>query len=295
MGMLQSNGLILSILKEVYKIENMSPENIRLAIKWASNEGWNPGLHDDECFYAANPNGFFIGKLNGEPIGCISAVKYENKFGFLGLYIVKEEYREKGYGIALWQKAMEYLSGCNAGLDGVVAQQENYKKSGFVLAHRNIRYELKEKPNSITLDKNILPADSVSYDSLSIYDKKHFLYSRDAFLQKWIEQPNATCHVYLEDGSIKGYGVVRHCGSGYKIGPLFSDTAEIAEALFLSLVNTTSDGSVFLDVPEVNPDAVLLAEKYSMVKVFETATMYTKGDPGLPLQNIYGITSFELG
>ncbi|HEY6171561.1 MAG TPA: GNAT family N-acetyltransferase, partial [Candidatus Kapabacteria bacterium] len=273
----------------------MSPENIRLAIKWASNEGWNPGLHDDECFYAADPNGFFIGKLNGEPIGCISAVKYEDKFGFVGLYIVKEEYRGKGYGIALWNKAMEYLAGCNAGLDGVVAQQENYKKSGFVLAHRNIRYELKEKPQEILLDKNIVPADAVSYNLLATYDKTHFLYSRDAFLRKWIEQPNAACHVYLEEGGIRGYGVIRECGNGFKIGPLFCDTPAIAKNLFASLVSTTSGGSIYLDVTELNPDAAELVEKYGMTKVFETARMYTHGDLCLPLKNIFGITSFELG
>jgi GNAT superfamily N-acetyltransferase len=282
-------------VKEVYKIENMSPQSIRQAIKWASDEGWNPGPYDGECFYACDPYGFFIGKLNGEPIGCISAVKYQGGFGFVGLYIVRLEYRGKGYGMALWNKAMEYLAGCNAALDGVVAQQENYKRSGFVLAHRNIRYELNDKPNEIAVHKNVVSIEDTSFNELVKYDKRHFLFSRDVFLHKWIEQPNAKCFLYMEEGSIKGYGVIRQCGSGYKIGPLFSETADIAEALFLSLVGTASGGSVFLDVPEVNPDAISLAEKYHMKKVFETARMYTKGDPGLPLRNIYGITTFELG
>lgn len=273
----------------------MTEDEVRLAVSWAAAEGWNPGPHDPECFYASDPNGFFIGKLDGEPIGCISAVKYEDKFGFLGLYIVKQEYRGMGYGIALWNRAMEYVRGCNAGLDGVVAQQENYKKSGFILAHRNIRYELKDKPKEIVADKNIVSYGDTLFDALTKYDKKHFLFSRDAFLHKWISQVNDKCHVYMDDGSIKGYGVIRRCGSGYKIGPLFSDTADIAETVFLSLVDTASGGSVFLDVPEVNPDAISLAEKYRMTKVFETARMYTEGDPGLPIMNIYGITTFELG
>jgi len=129
---------------------------------------------------------------------------------------------------------------------------------------------LKEKPEGIILDKNVVSADALSYDFLVTYDKKHFLYSRDTFLRKWIEQSNATCLVYVEEGSIKGYGVIRQCSSGYKIGPLFSDTSDIAEVLFLSLIDSTSDGSVFLDVPEVNLDAVSLVEKYSMNRVFET-------------------------
>lgn len=273
----------------------MTADEVGLAVSWAAAEGWNPGPNDAECFYAVDPNGFFIGKLDGEPIGCISAVKYEGKFGFLGLYIIKQEHRGKGYGIALWNKAIEYLAGCNAGLDGVVAQQENYKKSGFVLAHRNIRYELKEKPQAITSNDNIVDADAISFDELARYDKKHFLFARDMFLHKWVGQANAKCNIYLEEGSIRGYGVIRQCGSGYKIGPLFADTADIAEALFLSLLKTTSEGSVFLDVPEVNHEVVSLAEKYRMSKVFETARMYTEVDQGLPIKNIFGITTFELG
>ncbi len=35
---------------------------------------------------------------------------------------------------------MARLGARTVGLDGVVAQQENYKKSGFVLAHRNVRH-----------------------------------------------------------------------------------------------------------------------------------------------------------
>lgn len=273
----------------------MTADEVALAVSWATAEGWNPGKFDAECFYAADPNGFFMGKLDGQPIGCISAVKYEGKFGFLGLYIVKQEHRGKGYGIALWKKAMEYLRGCNAALDGVVAQQENYKKSGFVLAHRNIRYELSKKPESISSQKDIVSIHDVESRSFSEYDKKHFLFERGEFLHKWLSQKNAVGRVYVSAGSIGGYGVIRKCGIGYKIGPLFADTPDIADAIFNSLVSSTNNEPVYLDIPEVNSEAVFLVEKYSMRKVFETARMYTEGDPGLPIKNIYGITTFELG
>ena len=53
--------------------------------------------------------------------------------------------------------------------------------------------------------------------------------------------------------------------------------------------------SFYLDIPEVNPHAKELAEKYGLQKVFETARMYTKQTPSLPLDKIYGVTTFELG
>ena len=114
-------------------------ELVRL-IDWAAAEGWNPGLDDAEAFRAADPEGFLIGLLEDEPVAGISVVRYGDDFGFLGLYIVRPEHRGKGYGWAIWQGGMVRLQGRNVGLDGVVAQQDNYRRSGFVLAHRNVRY-----------------------------------------------------------------------------------------------------------------------------------------------------------
>ena len=70
-------------------VRNMTEADLALALEWAAAEGWNPGLHDAQCFYAADPEGFFLGELDGAPIGCVSAVRYGSGFGFLGLYIVK--------------------------------------------------------------------------------------------------------------------------------------------------------------------------------------------------------------
>lgn len=280
---------------EEYSISVMTAEEIAVAVSWAAAEGWIPGELDAECFYLADPNGFFIGKLNGEPIGSISAVKYEGGFGFVGLYIVKPEYRGKGYGIALWNRAMEYLEGCNAALDGVVEQQDNYKKSGFVLAHRNIRYELSQAQRLTTNDNSIIDVKEIEFSRINEYDKSHFLFERDVFLVKWLTQKNAVGRVYLSDGEVKGYSIIRKCGIGYKIGPLFADTPDIADALFNSLIATANGEPVYLDIPEVNPEALALVTRYNMRKVFETARMYTIGDPGLPINNIFGITTFELG
>lgn len=135
-----------------FTVRVMTPAEISLSLDWAATEGWNPGKHDAQCFRAADPGGFFIGILRGEPIGCISAVAYDDAFGFIGLYIVKPEFRGMGFGLRLWQHAVAYLGNRNIGLDGVVAQQANYRKSGFRLAYRKsaswARFQAKPAPTS---------------------------------------------------------------------------------------------------------------------------------------------------
>src|SRR5215210_5519778 len=121
-------------------IRPASRRELDLAVEWAAKEGWNPGLSDAECFYVADPEGFLLAFCDGEPVASISVVRYGSDFGFLGLYIVRPALRGRGYGYQLWQAGMAQLEKRTVGLDGVVAQQENYRRSGFSLAHRNIRY-----------------------------------------------------------------------------------------------------------------------------------------------------------
>jgi ribosomal protein S18 acetylase RimI-like enzyme len=278
-----------------YEIRTMMREEIDLAVEWAAQEGWNPGLHDAECFYLADPKGFSIGLLDGKAIGSISAVSYGDSYGFIGFYIVTHDCRGQGFGIQLWHEAMKRLSGRNIGLDGVLAQQENYKKSGFRLAHRNIRYQWRsDGKNRVAQD--VVRLSEVPREELAAYDAKLFGLQRERFLECWISRPQTVALGILQSRNLVGYGVLRKCRDGFKIGPLFADGPDIAEALFLSLTRDLAEGSaVFLDVPEVNSQGVRLAEKYNMTKVFETARMYTKEQPNVPLHQWFGVTTFELG
>lgn len=273
-------------------VRTMSRQEVDLAVEWAAREGWNPGLHDAHCFYATDPHGFFVGTLNGEPVGCISAVTYGNFFGFLGFYIVRQEFRGRGFGLKIWQKGMEYLGNRNIGLDGVVAQQPNYKKSGFQLAYRNIRYEGVGK--SMSRNDSVELSD-LPFDDLVAYDTMFFPTCRKRFLQYWIKQPDCHALGVLKNSKLSGYGVLRPCRNGFKIGPLFADDEHIAEDLFQALASHGAGQSIYLDTPEANAGAISMAQRHGMKVVFETARMYTKNPPNLPLSKIFGVTTFELG
>jgi hypothetical protein len=114
-------------------------------------------------------------------------------------------------------------------------------------------------------------------------------------LRRWIAQHGAVALGFVDAGKLKGYGVLRKCRVGYKIGPLFADHPEIAKALFGALCNHAIGEAVAMDIPGPNQAAMQLAAKQGMKGDFTCERMYLKGDPGLPLGNIYGVTTFEAG
>lgn len=281
-------------MNDSYVIRTMNGADIARAIDWAAAEGWNPGLHDAETFAAADAGGFLLGVLDGEPIASISVVRYGTSFAFLGLYIVRAAHRGKGYGLRLWQAGMAHGAGRNVGLDGVPAQQGNYRKSGFGLAYRNVRYAGRGT-GPMPRAAHVVDAATLPFTAIAGYDRPFFPDDRAAFLARWLAQPDATALAYVRDG-VRGYGVVRPCRDGWKIGPLCADTPDVAQALFAALVACVpATASVYLDVPEPNAEAVSLARRHDMQVSFETARMYTRAAPALPLTRLYGVTTFELG
>ncbi|MGE5396696.1 MAG: GNAT family N-acetyltransferase [Chitinophagales bacterium] len=273
----------------------MTLKDAETAVNWAGDEGWNPGLDDAEYFYNSDPQGFFIGELLDRPIGSISAVAYSDAFGFMGYYIVRPEYRGKGYGIQLWKRAMDYMGNRVIGLDAVLAQEGNYQKSGFATVYHTFRFEGKSN-DSYKDPKEIVELKTLDLNTLYAYDNLSFPASRSSFLKRWIQPTRGASLGYIDDKGLKGYGVIRTSRSGYRIGPLFADSNDIAEAIYRALITRIPSGSsVFIDIPEINIPALKLAERFNMQMGFETARMYRGIPIPIQLDKIYGVTSLELG
>jgi GNAT superfamily N-acetyltransferase len=277
-------------------IRTLRPNEMRLAIDFAALEGWNPGLHDGACFHAADPEGFLIGELDGKPIGCIAAVRYEEHFGFIGFYVVAPPWRGKGFGLKLWQAGMARLEGRVIGLDGVPAQQDNYRRSGFTLAWNNARFAGVARPAGQAVAGQIVPLSGVDFKLIRSDDRRVFPAARDDFLRAWTRMPDATGLAWMERKRLAGWGLIRRCREGHKIGPLVADSRDMAKSLYLALCRSVPVGdTVFLDVPLRNAEAATLATSLGMQRVFETARMYAGATPACEVERVFGVTSFELG
>jgi hypothetical protein len=158
------------------------------------------------------------------------------------------------------------------------------------------RVEITDRPaTSQNDDKYIVPLDAVPFDQVLDYDRTCFPAMRPNFLRGWIAQPDELALGYLRNGKLSGYGVVRRCGEGCKIGPLFADDSLAAEALYAHLAGFAVGGPLFLDAPENNPAAMAFVAQHQMVEVFGCARMYLGPPPVIAHERIFGVTTFELG
>ncbi len=279
---------------ENYTIRKLQSSEVAVAVEWAAQEGWNPGLNDAEAFFKADPEGFFGVELNEEIIAVGSAVNYDAHYAFCGLYIVAPDYRGKGYGLALTHHRLNYCGERNVGIDGVLENVEIYKRVGYVPYHLNHRFRFVAAECG-EISECVTAIDQRELAGIYSYDRQCFPAERTAFLNYWITQDNAESVVYLQQGKVLGFAVRRQCRQGYKIGPLFADNVDVARQLLNSLQSSIVGEEVFLDVPENNSAAMQLAEEFGMEKVFATARMYQKGMPEIAHDKVFGISSFELG
>lgn len=274
-------------------LRRLRADEMATPLAWAAAEGWNPGRHDGPAFHAADPEGFFLAEVEGAPAATISAVRYGAAFGFLGFYIVAPALRGRGLGRAVWSAALGHLGERAIGLDGVLAQQERYAAEGFRYRYRHVRYRGKGFAGVAAVGvRSIEPGD---FAAIHAYDRRCFGADRAAFLRAWLAPPEGAAIACIGDAGVRGYGVLRACAEGAKIGPLFADDDATADALFRALASTAPHEPIYLDIPDINPAARALAERYGMDPVFEAARMYRGEAPATPLGNEYGVTTLELG
>lgn len=275
----------------------MRREEADILAGWAADEGWNPGKADIGIAWATDPDAFIALRQGSELAGGGTIFSYDGRFGFMGLFIVRRELRGAGLGTQLWHYRLKRLQerlkpGASIGMDGVFAMVPFYERGGFALAYRDLRFEGIAQG---TADPQVCPLDPSLFASVEAVDRAYVPAPRSSFLRQWMFQPGAHAIGLMEKDRLVGYGIARPARTGYKLGPVFAERADIAERLLNSLMAKIAGQQVQLDVPEPNEAGMRLARQFGLKEVFGCARMYCGADPKLPVQGIYGVTSFEFG
>lgn len=272
-------------------IRRLEPGEVAQLIDWAAGEGWNPGLGDAAAFARTGLDNFIGAFVDGEMVSGIAAVAYGASYGFIGLYICQPDMRGRGHGKAVWAAGMARLAGRTIGLDGVDAQFENYRSKGFAPAYRTIRFggRVSESGHG---DVEVGAPEPADAEAICRLDRRVFPESRDLFLAHWLAPPHRVA-VARAEGEVTGYGVLRACRAGWKLGALVGRDDATALALLRHLGRGV-DGEIFVDVPAGRTGFIAGLTEAGLSPGFETTRMYHGGM--LPLApELFGVTTLELG
>jgi GNAT superfamily N-acetyltransferase len=287
-------------MSDTIQLRPMTAPEVEQLVGWAASEGWNPGLDDSRSFFEVDPDGFMAAEINGEMIGGGAIIRHHASFGFMGLFIVRADYRGHGIGRTLWYARRDRLAsrlgpGGTIGMDAVPAMREFYARGEFRESGLSVRFRLDRTAPAQDDSFRTVPVSAIPKEQLAEFDRSCFPSPRDRYLRVWVAQPHSRSFAAVANGVLRGYAVARQCGTGWKVGPLFADHRDVACGLFRSCWEAAQGTPVFLDIPEGNPQAIAMANEFGMVPGFSCMRMYRGPEPAVKPDRIFGVTSFELG
>jgi Zn-dependent protease with chaperone function len=98
-----------------------------------------------------------------------------------------------------------------------------------------------------------------------------------------------------ERAELHAMGVLRRTRSGFRLGPWYAGSTDLANEVLAAALNHAVGQQVLIDVPAVNPGAVAVATRHGFAERGARVRMSLGELPDVPHAEIYGITSHELG
>lgn len=288
-------------------IKPAQASDIPAIVGWARNEEFAPGFGDVDIYRNTDRQGIWVGWLDSSPVGCIAGIKYNDIYGFIGLYIVRPEYRGHGYGHRLWEQALLHLQDVKCvGLEAASHLITNYAEWGFKASSQTIRWQL-FNPDVVThlqpeLDRQDLIAvtgSEIPLEAIEKYDSEREFTARPHFLSQWLNHPSGKVIALIDKyNHCHGFARIRPCllpaGEGWRIGPILADTPRLAEVLILNLL-IEHKGVILIDSPERNHNAQSLLSSLGFREISATTRMYKGSHKAVLTKDVYGLACLELG
>lgn len=285
------------ILPPGFEIGQMRAAEATILEQWATAEGWNPGVGDLAFAYGIDPEAFIALRESDELVGGGSIFRHNASTGFMGLFILHPNYRKRGLGSILWHWRRDRLirrlgPKASIGMDGVLDMVPFYERGGFRRHHLNIRFQGTAQATAAAGCINLSEKDT---EQILALDHECFGSDRAGFVAAWLARPGMLGAGIFEGRRLTGFGIARPSKVGYKIGPLYAQSAQDAEQLLDGLCNRIVGKQVQIDAPDINSAAEAVFRARGWLPVFRCARLYLGTDPNANLGATYGVCSLEFG
>ena len=295
-------------MENLFSIKPLCDADIDFVTEISRKEGFAPGVGDLGIYQNTDNQGLWVGWLNDDPIGCIAGVRYNENYGFLGLFLVIEKHRGRGFGLQLWKKALAHLSDLPCvGLEAAPERISDYSKWGFNLSSKTTRWELLGDGklledrfiNDDFSNFSFVEGTSIPSNAVEQFDEKRENTPRPHFLSNWLNHPAGKVIAVIDkENRCHGFGRIRPCllqkGDGWRIGPLMADSSTLLKILLKKLIDS-HPGLIIIDAPGLNNSASELFKDLGFKSESETFRMYRGSQPPVSMSDVYGLACLELG
>jgi ribosomal protein S18 acetylase RimI-like enzyme len=260
-------------------VRKLEHNDLAFVHKMTMTENWNDRIEDIRRMFDCDPNGSFMAELAGQAVGHVFTIKY-GKLGWVGLLIVRKEYRRKGIGRLLTEKAKDHLLSertKTVKLEAVPTISDLYRKLGFVDEYDSLRFVGTAKKVSSVKSRSVTLMNRRTMADLARFDAAFFGEDRTKVLSRLYEGFPQLCFVSRTGSEINGYIMCRIAESGYKLGPWVCDPGNIEVArdlLMACLCRLEPKSKVYVGVPAVNLSAVEILQEIGFQQYSKSIRMW---------------------
>jgi len=255
---------------------------------------WNQTEADWKLILASNPEGCFVSEVDGRVTGTVATIIYECRFAWIGMVLVDPEFRKRGIGTALLQKAIDHLDSHNIPcmrLDATPQGKPVYQKLGFVDEYEIERWRLSRPPSQTP--SGITTPD---WERSLLLDREIFGADRSMLLRAMAASAPEFVQIFDGPAGVTGYALGRHGSHSDSLGPWVANDLVVAERMLDNFLAQSGRESIVVDCVKSSPWArnALIARGFEFERPLYRMRRGENTHPGRP-ELICGITGPEFG
>jgi len=243
-------------------VRPMTVADIPLGLKLARQAGWNQIETDWRRFLGMQPDGCFVGELDGAAVATTAAFIF-GSVAWIAMVLVNMDSRRKGVATTLLKHALDLLDERGVEtvrLDATAAGQPVYEKLGFVPEYPLTRYMGTAAPSPRLSALTLPPTIGRQWKAIAAFDRAMTATPREKMLARLFEESPELTRALYRDGRVEGYITGRHGANATLIGPCIA-TSYAGPTLLTEALNRCAGQPVFIDVPRDNARALEIVEK----------------------------------
>jgi ribosomal protein S18 acetylase RimI-like enzyme len=220
--------------------------------------GWNQTAEDWTRLLTANPQGCFAAESEGNVVGTVTTIVYEDRFAWVGMVLVEPEHRGKGLGTRLLQRAVAHLDSRGVAcvkLDATPNGKPLYEKLGFVGEYEIERWMLRREPGN-----NVSEQRPVDMEDALKLDREIFGADRSSLLRSLDKAAPEFTMVRRAKAGIAGYAFGRRGSLADQLGPWTAVNEDVSAGILDEFLRRSSRDLVFIDFLLENPWALPLLQ-----------------------------------